>query len=366
MKLRNNLLLVLHLGNKCNLNCTYCYSEKKPKEMSIKTGIRAVNFSRDLISAGFYNSITIGFSGGEPLLYFETIKTIVAYARSNNINKFIICTNGILLDKRKVKFFAENNIVPEISIDGIKKAFMVNRCSTGSKWERVNKSLYYFEKYAEVFNKNEPDRLRIRITLTPESIKYLARSVEHFYRMPIGKFALITIMPAMSERLINEWILYSSKKDNIIELNKQFTKIAKLYNFAKNKNRPLNLAINECVPHNYTDLSLADGLRKISSCNAGSGMMGMDFRGKIYPCYLASANPESNQNFIIGNVYKGLLKKRNKSIKLFCGKCRNKKFSCLYWNKLATGTPDREAYVYDLVYNAWKNAVNNVRLLNKD
>lgn len=99
-------VLNLKLGGDCNLACPHCHCSPSRFEYNPKI-IKWIN-SRS------YQRIVFG--GGEPLLYFDTIKRIV-----NDLEKeyqFKIVTNGTLLDTEKVDWLNQHNFLVIISFDG--------------------------------------------------------------------------------------------------------------------------------------------------------------------------------------------------------------------------------------------------------
>ena len=96
--------LIIYLGNKCNLNCSYCHRDIG-EEIEINNG--------------FLNSLStfrgnIIFRGGEPTLYMDIIYKIVDIAK---FAKFTITTNGILFEKYK-EYFKKHDFTIYISYDG--------------------------------------------------------------------------------------------------------------------------------------------------------------------------------------------------------------------------------------------------------
>lgn len=86
--------LSLEIINKCNLNCTYCYlGEKKNTYMSVESAKKAVDIAVHEAQKQYDKTLIVYFIGGEPLMAFETMKSIVDYA--NGIGE----KNGL-----KVKF----------------------------------------------------------------------------------------------------------------------------------------------------------------------------------------------------------------------------------------------------------------------
>jgi len=129
--------MILQVTQNCNFRCTYCvYSENlyetqrshSSKKMSWETARKAVDFymehSRDV------DQIKIGFYGGEPLLEFELIKKVIAYADEVFDGKEIIysiTTNGSLLTDSVVEYLASHNISVTISLDGAKEIHDTSR-----------------------------------------------------------------------------------------------------------------------------------------------------------------------------------------------------------------------------------------------
>ena len=109
--------LILHLTDACNLNCRYCYhtegdlKQGKKKIMGEDVACRAVDFL--LNHAGELEEVVLVFFGGEPLLNFRVIPTVVdyacqkAYAKAKKIN-FAITTNGTLLTEEIIALHAHD------------------------------------------------------------------------------------------------------------------------------------------------------------------------------------------------------------------------------------------------------------------
>ena len=77
--------LCLHVAHTCNLNCAYCFaSQGKYKGerglMTLEVGKRALDFLVE--NSGSRYNLEVDFFGGEPLMNFDMLKELVAYARS--------------------------------------------------------------------------------------------------------------------------------------------------------------------------------------------------------------------------------------------------------------------------------------------
>jgi uncharacterized protein len=77
--------LCLHVAHTCNLNCAYCFASQGRFHgdralMSLETGRRALDFLIE--HSGSRRNLEVDFFGGEPLMNWQTVKDLVAYARS--------------------------------------------------------------------------------------------------------------------------------------------------------------------------------------------------------------------------------------------------------------------------------------------
>jgi uncharacterized protein len=109
---------------RCEHSCPYCQvsrqsTDRSRFDMSEATAQRALDIAFESKSS----RIKIEFQGGEPLLNFSLIQTIVrsAKARSERIGKkvdFVIASNLALLDDAVLDFCKYNEILLSTSLDG--------------------------------------------------------------------------------------------------------------------------------------------------------------------------------------------------------------------------------------------------------
>ena len=97
--LQNRILsLQIHITNKCNLKCSYCYVDKENNPEIPKEKILS------LINQARANNITdLQLLGGEPLLHPD-IKEIISCASKKGFRVWIF-TNAVLIDKSWISFF---------------------------------------------------------------------------------------------------------------------------------------------------------------------------------------------------------------------------------------------------------------------
>ena len=121
--------LCLHIAHDCNLKCVYCFAEEGEYHghrslMSSEVGKAAIDFL--IANSGSRKNLEVDFFGGEPLMNFEVVKEIVAYARAIEQEKgknfrFTITTNGILLNDEIQAYINQNMHNVVISLDGRKE-----------------------------------------------------------------------------------------------------------------------------------------------------------------------------------------------------------------------------------------------------
>ena len=77
--------LCLHVAHTCNLNCSYCFASQGKYHgdralMTYEVGKQALDFLMD--HSGTRRNLEVDFFGGEPLMNWDVVKRLVAYARS--------------------------------------------------------------------------------------------------------------------------------------------------------------------------------------------------------------------------------------------------------------------------------------------
>ena len=82
--------LCLHVAHTCNLNCEYCFASQGKYHgdralMSFEVGKQALDFL--VANSGTRRNLEVDFFGGEPLMNWDVVKQLVAYARSIEIGR---------------------------------------------------------------------------------------------------------------------------------------------------------------------------------------------------------------------------------------------------------------------------------------
>lgn len=291
--------------NACNLKCNYCYEKNKTNlQMSVETGIEAINYFWDKDKDGIFN---INFHGGEPLLNFKLIRNVVNYVNHKCLGskpkfniEYSLTTNGTLLTREISDFFKKYNFNVRLSMDGNIEAHDMHRRTHGDKgtFEKVFSSALLL-KDAEV-------DFATRMTVTPDNVIYLAKSVEWLLN---NGFLKLNIVPDS----FSEW----GEKFEI--LRQAFGEIKELYIDARASN--LNVRIN-LFDGKFSPYIINTPPRY---CNAGFGSFSISPTGLIYPCVYVVDQEE----FCIGDVKTGVSsEKRKECIKNSLKKEENKCSEC--------------------------------------
>lgn len=114
----------LHLTDRCNLRCSYCYLPHIRETMSAGIGRAAVDAVFRSAAIHGYQKVKLKYAGGEPLLCFPLILHLHAHAarlaETNGLAvEEVILSNGTLLTERMADLLGTLGIRLMISMDGM-------------------------------------------------------------------------------------------------------------------------------------------------------------------------------------------------------------------------------------------------------
>lgn len=158
-----NYGLTFIVTKNCNMHCPYCWVSTDKSFLTAEQMKRAF----DIVSKR--GKVSVGFFGGEPLLYFDEIKNFTDMVKGNpNLSSLNITTNGILINDEIIKWIKENNVGFIFSYDG----------SLAQKLVRGNDDILR----EKVIRMGKIPRGTLRMTCTPELVPY----IPHFFEFGVS------------------------------------------------------------------------------------------------------------------------------------------------------------------------------------
>lgn len=120
-KTKSVKILKITMGLKCNFACSYCNQAHQPHDPvgGPEDAQELIQKIRKNFNIGKYDRVRIEFWGGEPMVYWKTLKPLAEGIRDYFPNaSFNMVTNGSLLDKDKVSWLNDLGFSIGISHDG--------------------------------------------------------------------------------------------------------------------------------------------------------------------------------------------------------------------------------------------------------
>jgi len=114
----------LHITDRCNLHCSYCYLPHKQADMSAQVGRAAIDAIFRSALSHDYSEVKLKYAGGEPLLRFPLITKLHQRAQSlsnqhNLTLDGVVLSNGTLLTPDVIETMQLLDLRLMISLDGI-------------------------------------------------------------------------------------------------------------------------------------------------------------------------------------------------------------------------------------------------------
>ena len=114
----------LHITDRCNLRCDYCYLPHLAQDMSLRTGKASLESIFSSATLHGYRRVKLKYAGGEALLCSDLIKELHKYAQllsrqSNLILDGVVLSNGTLITPEIVEMLQTLNLRLMISLDGL-------------------------------------------------------------------------------------------------------------------------------------------------------------------------------------------------------------------------------------------------------
>ncbi len=285
--------LCLHVAHTCNLNCAYCFASQGKYEgeralMSLETGKRALDFLIE--HSGTRHNLEVDFLGGEPLMNFDVVKELVAYAREREKEagknfRFTLTTNGMLIDEDVIDFANRecSNVV--LSLDGRKEIhdrYPVDYAGNGS----FDKIVPKFQKLVEA---RGGKNYYMRGTFTHQNPDFL-KDIEAMLELGFKELSMEPVVGAPDAPS-------SLTKEDIEIVKEQYEKLAELMLQKHKEGDPFTFY------HYMIDLTGGPCIyKRISGCGSGTEYMAVTPTGDLYPCHQFVGN----EDFKLGNIWDGV------------------------------------------------------------
>jgi uncharacterized protein len=285
--------LCLHVAHTCNLNCSYCFASQGKYQgdralMSFEVGKRAFDFLIE--HSGTRHNLEVDFFGGEPLMNWDVVKQLVAYARSiekehNKNFRFTLTTNGMLIDDEVIDFLNKEMSNVVLSLDGRKEVndhFRRDYAGNGSYDKIVPK----FQKLVEA---REGKNYYVRGTFTHNNVDF---TNDLFHMADLG-FTELSMEPVVCPPDDP----YALTDEDMPKIFEQYEILAKEMLKRKKEGRPFTFY------HYMLDLKNGPCIyKRITGCGSGTEYMAVTPWGELFPCHQFVGDPK----YSLGNIYDGI------------------------------------------------------------
>lgn len=161
-------IVTITLTQKCNLSCIYCYETHKSNRcMDFVTARRIIDYEISKLNPT--TTLEIDFFGGEPLLEFKLIQSVVDYVQKTYYYRkiiFFIITNGTLLNSEIKNWLHQHkdSVICGLSFDGTKYMQDINRSNS---FDLVDLGFFVTEYPTQT----------VKMTISPETLDKLSEGV---------------------------------------------------------------------------------------------------------------------------------------------------------------------------------------------
>ena len=285
--------LCLHVAHTCNLNCAYCFASQgkyhgERAVMSFEVGKQALDFL--IANSGTRRNLEVDFFGGEPLMNFQVVKDLVAYARSiekehNKNFRFTLTTNGLLIDDDVIDFANREMSNVVLSLDGRKEIhdrYRVDYAGNGS-WERI------VPRFQKLVAARGGKNYYMRGTFTHANPDFL-KDIQQMLDLGFTELSMepVVCAPGDSSALTEEdFPVVCAQYEQLAELMLRRDREGKPFTFY---HYMLDLSGGPCI------------YKRIAGCGSGTEYMAVTPWGDLYPCHQFVGD----EKFRLGNIWDGV------------------------------------------------------------
>ena len=285
--------LCLHVAHTCNLNCSYCFASLGKYQgdralMSFEVGKQAFDFL--IANSGTRKNLEVDFFGGEPLMNWDVVKRLVAYARSiekehNKNFRFTLTTNGMLIDDDVIDFANREMSNVVLSLDGrpeVNDHFRRDYAGKGS-YETI------VPKFQKLVKARGGKNYYVRGTFTHNNVDF---TNDLFHMADLG-FTELSMEPVVCPPDDP----YALTEEDLPRLFEQYEILAKEMIKRKREGRGFTFY------HYMLDLKHGPCIyKRITGCGSGTEYMAVTPWGELFPCHQFVGDPK----YSLGNIWDGV------------------------------------------------------------
>ena len=285
--------LCLHVAHSCNLNCAYCFASQGRFQgeralMPFEVGKQALDFLMD--HSGTRRNLEVDFFGGEPLMNWQVVKDLVAYARSvegkhGKNFRFTLTTNGLLIDDEVIDFCNREMSNVVLSLDGRREThdrLRVDYAGNGS-YDRI------VPKFQKLVAARGGKNYYIRGTFTHANPDF-TKDLLHMADLGFTELSMEPVVCAPDDPA-------DLTPEDIEIVKGEYELLAREMLRREREGRPITF-------YHYM-LDLTEGpciYKRVSGCGSGTEYMAVTPWGELYPCHQFVGDAQ----YRLGDVWKGV------------------------------------------------------------
>ena len=286
--------LCLHVAHTCNLNCNYCFASQGKYHgdralMTFEVGKQALDFL--IRNSGSRVNLEVDFFGGEPLMNWQVVKDLVAYARTqepiyNKNFRFTLTTNGMLIDDDVIEFANKemHNVV--LSLDGrpeVHDRFRKDYAGKGS-YEAI------VPKFKKLVDSREGRGYYMRGTYTHHNTDFV-KDILHMADLGFSELSMEPVVSAPDDPC-------ALTEADLPVLMEQYELLAQEMLQRKRDGKPITFY------HYMIDLTSGPCIyKRLAGCGSGTEYMAVTPWGELYPCHQFVGD----EKYSLGNIWDGVL-----------------------------------------------------------
>jgi len=285
--------MCLHVAHTCNLNCSYCFASQGKYQgeraiMSFEVGKRAFDFLIE--HSGTRRNLEVDFFGGEPLMNWDVVKQLVAYARSiekehNKNFRFTLTTNGMLIDDEVIDFLNREMSNVVLSLDGrqaVHDHFRRDYAGKGS-YETI------VPKFKRLVEARGGKNYYVRGTYTHNNTDF-TNDILHMADLGFTELSMEPVVCPPGDP-------YALTEEDLPKLLEQYEILAKEMIKRKKEGRGFTFY------HYMLDLKNGPCIyKRITGCGSGTEYVSVTPWGELYPCHQFVGD----EKYCLGNIWDGI------------------------------------------------------------